>query len=70
MLWTAVLTVSLTGCATAASDPVCPDLYEYSPEDQKRLADEFEAMPDGSITRRVITDYGVIRAQIRECLRP
>nr|WP_246220574.1 hypothetical protein [Parvibaculum indicum] len=48
----AIATISLTGCATAASDPrvatVCPPVVEYGREFQARSADELDLLLDGS----------------------
>lgn len=63
-----IVPVLLTGCATANSDSaVCPPVIEYSPEFQGRLADELEALPEGSALERAMIDYGRVRSELRAC---
>ncbi len=66
-----VATISLTGCATVASDTrvttVCPPVFEYSREFQARAADELDLLPDGSAIAEMLSDYSVIRDQARAC---
>ena len=61
----AIVTISLTGCATVASDPrvatVCPPVVEYSREFQARAAEELGMLPDGSAIVEMIADYSVMR---------
>jgi hypothetical protein len=58
----------LTGCGTGASDAsVCPRVVEYSRADQKRAAGELKTLPAGSALHRMMTDYGIERARLREC---
>lgn len=58
-------TVFLIGCETVISS--CPSLKEYSKEEQARVADELDALPEGSALAGFIADYGVTRAEIRAC---
>ncbi|MEX2375221.1 MAG: hypothetical protein WD942_06490 [Dehalococcoidia bacterium] len=48
----AIVTISLTGCATGSSEPriatVCPPVVEYTREFQARAAEELGLLPDGS----------------------
>ena len=62
MLW-------LSGCATVSSDalPPCPPIVEYSTSDQTRAAIELEALPDGAMVVRMLSDYAVLRDQARVC---
>lgn len=62
MLW-------LVGCATVSSDTqaVCPPIVEYSTSDQTRAAIELEALPDGAMVVRMLSDYAVLRDQARTC---
>lgn len=68
----AIVTISLTGCATVASDPrvatVCPPVVEYSREFQARAADELDLLPEGSAIAEMLADYSVMRDQARTCL--
>lgn len=56
MLW-------LTGCAMGGSDvrAPCPPVVEYSSADQARAADEVEALPEGAVIVRMLSDYAVLR---------
>jgi hypothetical protein len=62
MLW-------LTGCGMGGSDTstVCPPIVEYSTSDQTRAAIELEALPDGAMVVRMLSDYAVLRDQTRTC---
>ena len=64
MLW-------LRACAMDGSDrhgQVCPPVVEYSTADQVRAADEVEALPEGAVIVRMLSDYAVLREQARACL--
>ena len=62
MLW-------LTGCAMGGSDvgATCPPVVEYTNAEQARAADEIEALPEGAIVVRMLSDYAVLRDQARAC---
>ena len=62
MLW-------LTACATGSSDgsAPCPPVVEYTTTDQVRAADEVEAMPEGAVILRMLSDYAMLRDQARAC---
>ncbi len=62
MLW-------LTGCATGGSDAraPCPPVVDYTAADQARAADEVEALPEGAVVVRMLSDYAVLRDQVRAC---
>ena len=68
----AIAAISLTGCATVASDPrvatVFPSVVEYSREVQARTADELDLLPKGSAIAEMLADYSVMRDQARTCL--
>ena len=70
----ATAAISLTGCATVASEPrvatVCPPVIEYSREFQARAADELDLLPEGSALAEMLADYSVMRDQARACSRP
>ena len=59
----------LSGCATANSDAqaVCPPAVQYSITDQTRAAVEVEALPEGAMVVRMLSDYAVLRDQARTC---
>ena len=62
MLW-------LTGCAMGGSDAQapCPPVVEYTNAEQARAADEVEALPEGAVIVRMLSDYAVLRDQVRAC---
>ena len=60
----------LTACATGGSDrsvPVCPPVVKYSTADQARAADEVDALPEGAVIVRMLSDYAVLRDQAQAC---
>lgn len=63
--------IFLTGCATGSSERwagfVCPPVVEYSRDEQRRVADQVSALPDGSVIVDWLADYAVLRAQINDC---
>ena len=65
----AIVTISLTGCATGSSEPriatVCPPVVEYTREFQARAADELDLLPEGSPIAEMLSD-GVVTLT---CLR-
>jgi hypothetical protein len=46
----------------------CPPVVDYTAADQARAADEVEALPEGAIVVRMLSDYAVLRDQARVCL--
>ena len=66
-----IAAISLTGCATVASDApvatVCPPVVEYSREFQARAADELDLLPEDSAIAEMLANYSVIRDQARAC---
>jgi len=65
----ALLTMSTAGCATASSE-ACPREVEYSPEQQRRAANELSTLPrDGMVRGVLMPDYGRLRDQARACRR-
>ena len=67
-----IATSLLTGCATAGfeagGEAACPPVVEYSREFQARAAEEMAMLPDGSAIVEMLSDYAVMREQVRECL--
>ena len=63
MLW-------LSACTTAGSDvqAPCPPAVEYSAADQIRAATEVSGMPEGAMVVRMLSDYAVLRDQVRACM--
>ena len=63
--------ISLTGCATGSSEQrsasVCPPVVEYTREEQRRVADEVDVLPEGSVIVDWLADYTVLRGQLRVC---
>lgn len=62
MLW-------LTGCVMGGSEGQgpCPPVVDYSPVEQARAAEEVDALPEGAMVVRMLSDYGVLRDQSRAC---
>jgi len=62
MLW-------LSACAAAGSNgqAPCPPVVDYSPVEQARAADEVDALLEGAMVVRMLSDYAVMRAQARAC---
>ncbi|MEQ9811652.1 MAG: hypothetical protein RLO50_02645 [Azospirillaceae bacterium] len=68
----AIVTISLTGCTTGASEPrivaVCPTVVEYCSEFQARAAEKLKVLPGGGAAiAEMLSDYAVMRDQAREC---
>ena len=61
--------LSLSGCATVSSDAraPCPPVVPYSAADQARAAAEVDALPEGAVVVRMLSDYAVMRDQSRAC---
>jgi hypothetical protein len=61
-----IMLAVVAGCSRT---PVatCPALVPYTPEQQTAVADELDTLPPAAETRRFMTDYGVLRAKLREC---
>jgi len=45
----------------------CPPVVEYSAADQTRAADEVDALPEGAMIVRMLSDFAVLRDQARAC---
>ena len=64
----------LSGCATDGSEThsarICPPVVDYSREFQTRAAEELARLPHGSAIAEMLSDYAVIRDQVRMCSRP
>lgn len=67
----AVGMIFLNGCATGSSDwratGVCPPVVEYSRDEQRRMAEEVEALPEDSVIVGWLADYALLRGQVRAC---
>lgn len=67
----ALATTWLSGCATGVSEVgslgACPPVVEYSPEFQARAAEELALLPEDSAIVGMISDYAVMREQVRAC---
>ena len=63
MLW-------LSGCATVSSDArtPCPPVVLYSATEQARAASEVAALPESAVVVRMLSDYAVLRDQVRACI--
>lgn len=45
----------------------CPTVVDYTAAEQARAADEVEALPEGAVVVRMLSDYAVLRDQARAC---
>lgn len=67
-----VAALALTGCVSAQQVPVveahCLPLPHYTATEQQRAAQELASLPKGAELRRMMTDYGKMRAGDRACL--
>ena len=67
----ATVMISLTGCATGSSEQrsasACPPVVAYTLEEQRRVAEEVEVLPEGSVIVDWLADYTVLRGQLRVC---
>ena len=64
-----IVTLWLSACAMGGSDAQapCPPVVDYTAADQARAADEVEALPEGAVVVRMLSDYAVLRDQARAC---
>ena len=64
-----IVTLWLSCCAIGGSETgaPCPPVVEYTATDQARAADEVEALPEGAVVVRMLSDYAVMRDQARGC---
>lgn len=64
-----IATLSLGACAREGSEDAgpCPPVVEYSVADQARAAAEVEAVPEGGMVVRMLSDYAVLRDQTQAC---
>jgi len=46
---------------------LCPPVVEYSAADQDSAAEEVETYPEGAIVVAMLSDYAVLRDQVRAC---
>jgi hypothetical protein len=62
--------LSLSACATGSSEGlsrVCPPVVEYGNVEQNLAAAEVEELPEGAVVVRMLSDYAMIRDQVRAC---
>ena len=62
--------IFLTACAGGSFDAVpsaCPPVVAYSQAEQVRVAEELAALPEGAMIGEWLTDYAVLREQVRAC---
>jgi len=45
----------------------CPPVVEYDDGFQVRAAEEVQALPEGSVIVEMLSDYAVMREQVRAC---
>lgn len=65
----AIATLWLSACAMGGSDirAPCPPTVDYTTAEQARAADEVEALQEGAVVVRMLSDYAVMRQQARAC---
>ena len=66
----AALMTLLSACATAPSDfssaeQVLPQIKQYSDKQQASVADDLQSASISPATAQMITDYGIMRDQVR-----
>ena len=62
-----VMLASLSACSETESSSVsrCPQVIGYSAEMQRKAADELALLPPGSAVVDMLSDYRVLREQVR-----
>lgn len=45
----------------------CPPVVEYTREEQRRVAEEVKALPEGSVIVDWLSEYMILRGQLRAC---
>jgi hypothetical protein len=65
-----IATLWLSACAMDSSDTrvQCPPVVPYSATDEVRAAAEVSGMPEGAMVVRMLSDYAVLRDQVRACM--
>jgi hypothetical protein len=67
----ALATIWVSSCAKVGSDGgafrACPPVVAYSREFQSRVAEELVLLPEGSAVVEMLSDYAVMREQVRGC---
>ena len=67
----AIATSLLAACAATSSEVrstrVCPSLVAYGVEFRERAASEIDLLPDDSAIVEMLSDYSVMRDQVRAC---
>jgi len=68
-----IATSLLNGCATVGSERsgfgTCALGVEYVREFQVQAAEDLALLPEGSALEKMLSDYAVLRDQVRVCLR-
>ena len=67
VLLIAMLWLSACGMDGSETGAPCPPVVEYSAADQTRAALEVEALPEGAVIARMLSDFAVLRDQARAC---
>ena len=64
-----IVMLLLNACAMGGSEvkAPCPPVVEYSAADQERAATEIEALPEGAVVIKMLSDYSVLRDQSLAC---
>lgn len=64
-----IVMLSLSARAMGGSEGqgACPPVVEYGSAELARAAAELEALPDGAVIVRMLSDHAVLRDQARTC---
>jgi len=65
-----LVTSLLSACATVSSERftgVCPPVVAYDDGFQAQAAEEVQALPEGAAVAEMLSDYAVMREQVRGC---
>jgi hypothetical protein len=60
-----LLPLVVAGCA--GHPELCPKVVNYDSATETSLANAINTLPPDSVLRRMINDYGVMRAEARDC---
>ena len=67
-----IATSLLAACATTGSESgdarLCPSLVDYATDVRERAAGEIALLPENSAIVEMLSDYSVMREQVRACM--
>ncbi len=64
-----IVMLLLSACAMGVSEThaPCPPVVKYTTSDQTRATEEVEALPESAVVVAMLSDYAVLRDQVRAC---